>query len=109
MGDTYYTGYFTARDPFIMASSAVAADNSSRSPSPLTPEGTEFIDPIAIQSDLDLNSWYQSMDPNKPQASWLIEPTLYSPSKKLEDDQMLRLDDIIEQHAYDEYVLSFSI
>ena len=36
---------------------------------------------------------------------WASDPSVYSASHKPEEDHMLRLDDLIEQHAYDEYVI----
>ncbi|TFK44341.1 hypothetical protein BDQ12DRAFT_593514 [Crucibulum laeve] len=84
-----------------MSSSSTTA-TGSRSPSPLTPEASDSLDPVAIQCDDDISSWY-SMNPAKgPHAQW-IDQSLYMPSHKSEDDQMLRLDELLEQHAYDEY------
>lgn len=78
----------------------------SRSPSPSTPEPSEAdaLDPITIQSELDpTSSWYLSAmhttENNIPQ--WVSDP-LYTLQHKTEDDQMLRLDELIEQHAYDD-------
>lgn len=90
-------------------SSSSAVATGSRSPSPLTPEAFDSLDPVAIHSDLDLaNSWYLSgMHPVKPidsQPQWDMETGEFITSRKVEDDPMLRLDDLIEQHAYDECV-----
>jgi hypothetical protein len=73
----------------------------SRSPSPSTPEPFDALDPITIQSELDLtSSWYlSSMHTTKDNVlPWVLDPLQH----KTEDDQMLPLDELIEQHAYDE-------
>lgn len=76
----------------------------SRSPSPLTPEPSYALDPISIQSELDLtSSWYLSgMHTTKDNVPPLISNPLYTSQHKTEDDQMLRLDELIEDHAYEE-------
>lgn len=76
----------------------------SRSPSPSTPEPSDILDPISIQSELDLtSSWYLSgMHTTKDNIPpWSSDP-VYTLQHKTEDDHMLRLDELIEQHAYDE-------
>lgn len=76
----------------------------SRSPSPSTPEPSDVLDPISIQSELDLtSSWYLSgMHTAKDSVSpWVSDP-VYTLQHKTEDDQMLRLDELIEDHAYNE-------
>lgn len=75
----------------------------SRSPSPSTPE-SHALDPITIQAELDLSSsWYLSgvrtTKGNVP--PWVLDPVC-TPQHKTEDDQMLRLDELIEDHAYEE-------
>ncbi|KAE9411207.1 hypothetical protein BT96DRAFT_1011057 [Gymnopus androsaceus JB14] len=62
----------------------MSSSSASRSPSPPTPS-----DPVDV--DLDQPSWYQS----SPDSSW-------NRLLKSEDSQMLQLDDLIEQHAYEE-------
>jgi hypothetical protein len=90
----------------MSASSTTAT--GSRSPSPLTPEASDSLEPIAIQSDLDLSSpWYRSMHshPTKmPVLPWPSDPSVYTTPHKSEEEQMLRLEELIERHAYDEYV-----
>lgn len=77
----------------------------SRSPSPSTPDPSHVLDPITIQSELNVtSSWYFSgmrhtTKDNVP--PWLSDP-VYTPQHKTEDDQMLRLDELIEEHAYEE-------
>lgn len=93
-----------------MSSTSTAAPES-RSPSPLTPEPTDSLDPVTIQSEVDFNSsWYISMHPAKSSVpSWVSDPSVYTTPHKSEDEQMLRLDDLIEQHAYDEYARGRSL
>ncbi|KAG6881973.1 hypothetical protein C0992_013030, partial [Termitomyces sp. T32_za158] len=86
-----------------MSSSSSTATTGSRSPSPSTPEAIDSLDSVAVQSDLD--SWYLSaMQQPKPfgaQTSWEMTPSTFLTPRKSEDDPMLRLDELIEQHAYD--------
>ncbi|KAJ7495977.1 hypothetical protein B0H11DRAFT_879652 [Mycena galericulata] len=91
----------------MSSSSSVATGNDSRSSSPRTPE--PFSDPqgpVAIQSDFDIgSSWYQSDAENvlSPESSWQLDPTLQlDPHKYEEDEQILQLDDLIQQNAYDD-------
>lgn len=76
----------------------------SRSPSPSTPEPSGALDPISIRSELDLTSpWYLSgMHTTKDNVLPLVSDAVYTPQHKTEDDQMLRLDELIEDHAYEE-------
>jgi hypothetical protein len=94
----------TTRDlPESLHMSSPATATGSRSPSPLTPESSDSLDPV-LHNDLELSSWCHSLSPAKslsPQSCW--DPTLCFDAGKPEDDEMLRLDDLIEQHAYDEY------
>jgi hypothetical protein len=95
-----------------MSFSSSATATGSRSPSPVTPEAFDSLDPVAIHSDLDLaNSWYLSaMHPVKPmdsQPQWDIEQADFIAPGKSENDHMLHLDDLIEQHAYEECVFHF--
>ncbi|KAJ6500161.1 hypothetical protein C8R47DRAFT_1110707 [Mycena vitilis] len=87
----------------MSSSSSVAAGNDSRSSSPHTPEPTDSLDPILIQSDF--GAWYQSDTENllSPQSSWQLDPSLQMSSHKCEEqDQILHLDDLIQQNAYDD-------
>ncbi|KAG5638454.1 hypothetical protein H0H81_012519 [Sphagnurus paluster] len=84
-----------------------ATEAGSRSPSPATPEAFDLIEPIAIQSDLDLaNSWYMSSMHRHKQldahTSWDMNTSDFVTPRKSEDDAMLHLDELIEQHAYDD-------
>ena len=91
-------------------SSSWATAAGSRSPSPLTPEPSDSLEPVAIQSDLDLaSSWYLSMHPTKSSLPpWESDPSLYLTPHKSEENQILCLDELIEQHAYDEYAYHHS-
>jgi uncharacterized protein len=78
----------------------------SRSPSPSTPEPSGALDPISIRSELDFtSSWYLSgmhtTQDNLNVLSLESDP-VYTPQHKTEDDRMLRLDELIEDHAYEE-------
>ncbi|KAF7376391.1 Protein MGA2 [Mycena sanguinolenta] len=88
-----------------MSSSSSTATGTSRSSSPHTPEPSDSLDPVVIQSDFDINTWYQSDPENllSPQSSWQLAPSLQMTSTKCEEEeQILHLDDLIQQHAYDD-------
>lgn len=86
------------------SSSSVAA--GSRSSSPATPESSDCLDSIPINSGIvDINLWYypaKSMLGHYPPCDPDSAPSLNPPLKT--EQQMLRLNDLIEEHAYDEYV-----
>ncbi|KAF4621321.1 hypothetical protein D9613_000481 [Agrocybe pediades] len=87
----------------MSVSSSTAQD--SRSPSPATPEASDPIDPVAVHGDTDLApSWYHPMPPEKTHVTpWPSDPSIYTtPHKSEEEESMLRLDDLIEEHAYDD-------
>ncbi|KAJ7141458.1 hypothetical protein C8R44DRAFT_659204 [Mycena epipterygia] len=90
----------------MSSSSSAATGNDSRSSSPPhTPEASDSRDPVAIHSDFDIGSWYRSDAENllSPQSSWQLDPVLQiNPHKYEEDDQILHLDDLIQQNAYDD-------
>jgi hypothetical protein len=84
-------------------SSSSTAPSDSRSPSPLTPEASDSQDPVAIHTDFDsASSWYLSMDAKTGQMPWAPPAALYHTPHKVEDNMMLRLDELIEQDAYEE-------
>ena len=89
-----------------MMDSTSSTTQCSRSVSPSTPEPSSSLDPIAIQSELDLtssSSWYLSgMHTTKDNVLPLASDHVYTPQHKTEDDRMLRLDELIEDHAYEE-------
>ncbi|KAJ6499027.1 hypothetical protein C8R45DRAFT_980751 [Mycena sanguinolenta] len=89
----------------IMSSSSSTATSTSRSSSPHTPEPSDSLDPVVIQGDFDINAWYQSDPENllSPQSSWQLDPSLQMTSAKCEEEeQILHLDDLIQQNAYDD-------
>lgn len=94
-----------------MSFSSPDTANTSRSPSPLTPEPSDSVESVVVRTDLDHpNSWYTPMTMHQLKAAdsqslWDIDPTDFITPTKSEDHLMLRLDDLIEQHAYEEYVL----
>ncbi|KAJ7268708.1 hypothetical protein B0H12DRAFT_62597 [Mycena haematopus] len=89
----------------MSSSSSTATGNDSRSSSPHTPESSHSLDPIVIQGDFDMNTWYQSDPENllSPQSSWQLDPCLQMASTKCEEEEkILHLDDLIQQNAYDD-------
>jgi len=82
-----------------MSTTSSAAPGSPLS-SPTTPEPSDCLEPFT-ENELDQSSsWYLSMHPSK--TPWTSDSSLYSNPQKIEDEQMLRLDELIEQHAYEE-------
>lgn len=84
-----------------------ATASSPRSPSPHTPEPLEYTDAVAIQSDPGLSAlWYMSAaaKASTTQQPWGLESPFCSSQGKGEDDNMLQLDELLEQDAYDESV-----
>jgi uncharacterized protein len=95
--------------PSCMSFPSPATSSSPRSPSPRTPEPFEYTDAAAIQSDPGLSAlWYMSAaaKATTTQQPWGIESPFYSSQGKGEDDNMLQLDELLEQDAYDESVSS---
>ncbi|KAJ3778689.1 hypothetical protein FB446DRAFT_712751 [Lentinula raphanica] len=68
----------------------MSSSSTSRSPSPQTPSPGP-VDQAAVQTDLERPSWYTSSE----DPSW-------NPNFKSEDANMLQLDDLIQQHAYED-------
>ncbi|RXW21631.1 hypothetical protein EST38_g4228 [Candolleomyces aberdarensis] len=84
-------------------SSSSTAPSDSRSPSPLTPEASDSQDPVAIHTDFDsASSWYLSMYAKAGQMPWAPPASSYHTPHKTEDNMMLRLDELIEQDAYED-------
>lgn len=101
----YTVSQFPQQRPPSMSSSPTTAD-ASRSSSPMTPEPPDTVEPIAINnSEPDFSpSWFLST--SKPLSSphtWEIVPSFIT-SGKPDEDQMLGLDELLEQHAYAESV-----
>ncbi|KAJ7691281.1 hypothetical protein B0H17DRAFT_1063335 [Mycena rosella] len=89
----------------MSSSSSTATGNDSRSSSPHTPEPSDSLDPVAVQTDFDMGSWYQSDAESllSPQSSWQLDSALQmNPHKYEEDEQILHLDELIQQNAYDD-------
>lgn len=79
----------------------------SRPSSPATPENSDGSHPVAIHHGHDLSSWYQSICPKKTISEigfWESE-AIHSLMSKPDNERMLQLDDLIDEHAYDEYVV----
>lgn len=88
-----------------MSFSSPTTTNTSRSSSPATPEASDALEAVAVRSDFNnSSSWYiHQLRSADVQSVWDIDTTDFISSTKTEDHQMLRLDDVIEQHAYEEY------
>ncbi|KAF8894093.1 hypothetical protein BD779DRAFT_1609675 [Infundibulicybe gibba] len=85
-----------------MSSSSVTA-SGSRSPSPRTPDVSDSSTPIIIHNDHE-PSWYQDLHPTKPlssQTTWASSSPLMAIKNPGEED-MLRLDELLESHAYED-------
>jgi hypothetical protein len=79
----------------------------SRSPSPATPENSDGSHPVAIHHGHDLSAWYQSIRPRKTisEAGLWESEAIRSVMGKPDNVRMLQLDDLIDEHAYEEYVI----
>ncbi|KAJ7838684.1 hypothetical protein B0H13DRAFT_2102825 [Mycena leptocephala] len=95
----------------MSSSSSAATGNDSRSSSPHTPEPSDSLDGVVIHGDFDIGAWYQSDTDAllSPQTSWQLDPALQMTSHKCEEEeQILHLDDLIQQNAYDECAKPYS-
>lgn len=91
-------------------STTTATTIDSRSSSPTTPDNSDGSRPVAIHHAHDLSAWYQSIRPRKTLSEigvWESE-TVHSVMNKPDNEKMLQLDDLINVHAYEEYVISRS-
>ena len=80
-----------------MSSSSTTA--CSRSPSPSTPEGSDNLDPAITQEVV--NAWCHSLS----QDGFLIPDESYEAADKEVRAPQLALGDLIQDGAYDEYVM----
>ena len=71
----------------------------TRSSSPETPETSDVPHNVTIQGELP--SWYSSLPISKDVSTAAVWDG--DPFQKPDDERMLQLDDIIQEHAYDEY------
>ncbi|EIW83060.1 hypothetical protein CONPUDRAFT_152105 [Coniophora puteana RWD-64-598 SS2] len=85
-------------------SSSTAATMDSRPSSPATPESSDGLHPVAIHNDSDLSSWFKSVSPPSNVTDlglWDTDLSSFAFSKR-SDHQMLQLNDVIDEHAYDD-------
>lgn len=80
--------------PSMSMTTAVTMD--SRSSSPETPETSDVPNNVTIHNELP--SWYHPLPISKNIGVWDGDPC-----QKPDNERMLQLDDIIQEHAYDEY------
>ena len=84
-----------------MSSSSPTTTSGSRSPSPRTPQSSPFAESAAFQADFDPTAaWFIAMHRPKSDTSLFVQP------HKFDDEQMLQIDDLLEQHAFDEYAIT---
>ncbi|KAG1731495.1 uncharacterized protein EDB91DRAFT_721132 [Suillus paluster] len=81
----------------------------SRSSSPATPESSDGTHPVVLHHDHDLlSAWYHSIRPRKTISEigvWDNE-SLHSVTNKPDNENMLQLDDLIDEHAYEDSACS---
>ncbi|KAG0698126.1 hypothetical protein DFH29DRAFT_984006 [Suillus ampliporus] len=80
----------------------------SRSSSPATPESSDGHHPVTLHHDHDLSAWYNSIRPRKTISEigvWDNE-SMYSVTNKPDNENMLQLDDLIDEHAYEDSACS---
>ncbi|KAG2342479.1 hypothetical protein BDR05DRAFT_983249 [Suillus weaverae] len=80
----------------------------SRSSSPATPESSDGHHPVTLHHDHNLSAWYSSIRPRKTFSDigvWDNE-SMRSVMNKPDDERMLQLDDLIDEHAYEDSACS---
>ncbi|KAF9227355.1 hypothetical protein BS17DRAFT_747806 [Gyrodon lividus] len=85
-------------------STTTAATMDSRSSSPETPETSDGPHNVAIHNDRELPTWYHASRPGKNISvigAWDGDAPFVT-LQKPEVERMLQLDDLIEEHAYDD-------
>ncbi|KAG2037407.1 hypothetical protein BDR03DRAFT_1010671 [Suillus americanus] len=90
-----------------MSTTTVTAMDS-RSSSPTTPESSDGHHPVTLHHDHNLSAWYNSIRPRKtfPEIGvWDNEP-MRSVMNKPDTERMLQLDDLIDEHAYEDSACS---
>ncbi|RPD69671.1 hypothetical protein L226DRAFT_270231 [Lentinus tigrinus ALCF2SS1-7] len=82
-----------------MSSSSTTACSRSPSPSPTTPEAIDVVEPMMSQEEL--SAWCKSL----PNAEFLINGDIQFPdhSRKLEERPTLNLEDLLQEHVYEEW------
>lgn len=94
----------------IMSSSSSQAASVSRSPSPTTPSTPDSSDNVQVapfRNTIDLSTWYKTLpaEPISPSTVYWDESSpRFSNMAKEDGANMLSLDDLIQDYAYDEYV-----
>ncbi|KAI0062883.1 hypothetical protein BV25DRAFT_1884501 [Artomyces pyxidatus] len=89
-------------------SSSSATATGSRSPSPATPatpDSSHSLETIAIHSELDLSTWYKALsasNSNPGTAAYWEDGADVANVAKEEDGDILSLDDLIQDYAYDD-------
>ncbi|KAG1746129.1 hypothetical protein EDB19DRAFT_378703 [Suillus lakei] len=90
-----------------MSTTAVTAMDS-RSSSPATPESSDGHHPVTLHHDHNLSAWYNSIRPRKTMSeigAWDNE-SMRNVMNKPENERMLQLDDLIDEHAYEDSTCS---
>lgn len=99
----------------IMSSSSSQAPSLSRSPSPTTPSTPDSSDNIQVapfRTTIDLSTWYKSLpaEPISPSTVYWDESSpRFSNTAKDDCTNILSLDDLLQDYAYDEYVSLLSL
>ena len=91
----------------MSSSSSSQAASASRSPSPATPSTPDSYDNVQVAPFRDLSTWYKTLpvEPISPSTTyWDENSPRYSNMAKEESANILSLDDLIQDYAYDEYV-----
>ena len=84
-------------------SSSSATASESRSPSPRTPAPSSAHDTAtAVPSEF----WFASPKLQMSEMPWAGADGVLAYPQKVDDQSMLRLDELLEENAYDECVLS---
>ncbi|KAG2361423.1 hypothetical protein BDR07DRAFT_1409704 [Suillus spraguei] len=90
-----------------MSTTAITAMDS-RSSSPTTPESSDGHHPVTLHHDHNLSAWYNSIRPRKTFSEigiWDNE-SMRNVMNKSDNERMLQLDDLIDEHAYEDSACS---
>ncbi|KAG1808356.1 hypothetical protein EV424DRAFT_204819 [Suillus variegatus] len=89
-------------------STTTATAMDSRSSSPTTPESSDSHHPVTLHHDHNLSAWYNSIRPRKTfsEIGVLDNESMRSVMNKPDNERMLQLNDLIDEHAYEDSACS---
>ncbi|KAI0029971.1 hypothetical protein K488DRAFT_72546 [Vararia minispora EC-137] len=91
-----------------MSSTTTSESRSSSPATPATPDSPGYLHTPVINDDMEISSWYSAVTASDSTYWRQDSQHDFEPGKHEEDSMMLTLDDLIQEHAYDEWVSSNS-